>query len=147
MAGDFQFSLQRVLEYRAQLEDQARLAMSRAQQALELQQQKVAKVQSDLGRTDADLRQLKNPSADQLWLYREYKERLLQDLSEASSRQDELAREVELRRTELIECSKEHKLLEKLKQTQAQDFARQQHSREQKTFDETATLRHQDRDS
>ena len=147
MAGDFQFSLQRVLEYREQLEDQARLAMSRAQQALEIQQEKVAKIQSDLDRTDADLRNLKNPTVDEMWLYREYKERLLQDLAEATSRLEELAREVTLRRTELIECSKERKLLEKLKQTQAQDFAREQQSREQKTFDETATLRHQDRDT
>lgn len=147
MAGDFQFSLQRVLEYREQLEDQARLAMSRAQQAHELQQEKIAKIQSDLDRTDADLRNLKNPTVDEMWLYREYKERLLQDLAEATSRLEELAREVTLRRTELIECSKERKLLEKLKQTQAQDFAREQQSREQKTFDETATLRHQDRDT
>ncbi len=147
MAGDFQFSLQRVLEYREQLEDQARLAMSRAQQAYEIQQQEVAKLQTDLGRTHADLRNLKNPTVDEMWLYREYKERLLQDLAEATSRLEELAREVTLRRTELIECSKERKLLEKLKQTQAQDFAREQQSREQKTFDETATLRHQDRDT
>ncbi|MFW5721826.1 MAG: flagellar export protein FliJ [Desulfohalobiaceae bacterium] len=147
MAGDFQFSLQRVLEYREQLEDQARLAMSRDQQAHEIQQQEVAKLQSDLGRTHADLRNLKNPTVDEMWLYREYKERLLQDLAEATSRLEELAREVTLRRTELIECSKERKLLEKLKQTQAQDFAREQQSREQKTFDETATLRHQDRDT
>ncbi len=147
MAGDFQFSLQRVLEYREQLEDQARLAMSRAQQAHAFQQEEVAKIQSDLGRTDADLRNLKNPTVDEMWLYREYKERLLQDLAESTSRLDALAREVALRRTELIECSKERKLLEKLKQTQAQNFAREQQSREQKTFDETATLRHQDRDT
>jgi flagellar FliJ protein len=46
-------------------------------------------------------------------------------------------------RKQAVERAKERKLLEKLKSTQAVKYVREQNLREQKEFDEMATIRYQ----
>jgi flagellar FliJ protein len=143
MPRPFHFSLQRVLDYRAQLEEQAALALAKAQQAYTAQTGKVEDLRAQIAAHEQSLYADGAPSAQSMWLWRNYKERLQHDLSRAEQRALELARELNKARREAVNRSKERKLLEKLKSNQAMRHEEDEKLREQKEFDEMATLRYQ----
>ena len=143
MSRPFRFSLQKVLEYRVQLEDQAKLAFARAQAALDEQRLVVAAIEEALSRHARESAQKPQNTAADMWLNRNYAKRLAEDLLQAQTVQTQLEQVAEMRRLELVERAKELKLLEKLKEKQAQRHARDEEHKEQSQFDEMATLRYQ----
>lgn len=145
MARPFRFSLQRVLDYREQLEEQARLALAKAQHAYTAQSEQVKVLRQALAEHEGSLYAKGAPTAEELWLWRAYKQRLSQDLGQAEARLLDLAKKLNACRREAVERSKERKLLEKLKQNQAERHAQEEQYREQKEYDEMATLRYQPR--
>ena len=139
----FSFSLDKVLDYRSQLEEQAKMALAKAQQAY---QQQVSLVDSIRAEIDQAQRMLCSPtplSSSESWLWRSYKERLLQDLEHAERTMLELAKALNDRRREAVLRSKDRKLLEKLKDKQAARHYAQEQANEQNEFDEMATLRYE----
>jgi len=145
MARKFHFNLQKILEIREQLEEQAKIKLSKAQF---FYQQKVAMVEglrAALGEHEATLYASGAPSADDIWLWRNYKERLLLDVKEAEQTMLEAAKELNRCRREAVARSRDRKLLEKLKQKQALRHVEEEKLKEQKEFDEMATLRYQPR--
>lgn len=145
MPRPFRFTLQKVLEYREQLEEQAKLAFSRALREHDAQAALTDRLRRSLA--DHEARWFAEPmSAADIWLWRMYRERLVEDIKLAEKRLEELRRAMEARRRELVEKSKERKLLERLKTNQAMEHMRQENLKEQREFDEMATLRYQHRD-
>ena len=148
MAKPFQFKLQKVLDYRAQLEDQAKMDLARAQAAHDAQQRTVADIQRRLaahveqgfqdGRADAE-----GVSPGDIWLWRQYKDALEQDLTEAKAVLGKLALKLQKARQVLVSRSKDKKLLEKLKEKQARRHHEEESQREEKEFDELAAIRHE----
>ena len=143
MTRPFRFSLQKVLEYRSQLEDQAKLELARAERALAEQTALVRRLEHALDAHLEDASRTAPASAAQMWLNRNYAKRLAEDLDQARVVRGRLEQAVRECRAEVVEKAKERKLLEKLKEKQAERHARDEEHKEQAQFDEMATLRYQ----
>ncbi len=144
MPRPFHFSLQKVLEYREQLEERAKLAFSVALREHDAQADRVRRLRDSLTRHEA--RWFAEPmSAADIWLWRMYRQRLTEEIKEAEGVLARLRQEMEARRGELVEKSKDRKLLERLKSNKAMEHFHQENLKEQREFDEMATLRYQHR--
>ena len=135
----FKFTLQQVLEYRTQLEDQAKLALAEVQAKYQKQVQRVDGLRKAL----ADNQELMSTTTDpaQTWIIRNFLQGVRQDISTAEHRLLTLAQELNSARQVLTEKAQEKKLLEKLKENQAKRHAHEEKIKEQLQLDETATLR------
>jgi flagellar protein FliJ len=143
MPRPFHFNLQKVLDYRTQLEDQAKLELAKAQRAFQEQAAVTRALAAALGAHQESFAREGNLSAARIWLWRAYKDRLDEDLAQARITEAQLAQDVRTRRAELVERAKERKLLEKLKQNQGKRHELEENRLEQAQYDEMATLRHQ----
>ncbi len=139
------FRLQKVLDYRQQLEDQARLALAQAKARHEAQERAVADVEARLAAHVAkgfgD-----TPTQADIWLWNQYREALTMDLAAARAELARLALILQNCRQEAVLRSREKKLLEKLKDRQAKKHHVAENLAEQKEYDEMATLRHKRED-
>ena len=141
MGKPFVFRLEKVLEYRRQLEDQARMALARAQADHDAQQRVITDISTRLA---AHMERGFGKHANQadIWLWTQYREALEKDLATARVELERLAQVLQTRREEAILRSREKKLLEKLKDRQAKKHHVQESQLEQKEYDEMATIRH-----
>ncbi len=142
MARPFIFKLEKLLEYREQLEDQAKLALSKARQDLREQVALVEKLEKDLQACMSSMNEIKQMTQAELWLWSGWRKRLELDKREAQARQVQLERVVEELRVDLVTKAKDRKLLEKLRAKEAIRHAQEEQRKEQNAFDETATLRY-----
>ncbi|UZP69051.1 flagellar export protein FliJ [Desulfovibrio mangrovi] len=136
----YRFKLQQVLDYRAQLEDQAKMAFAKAQQRYEAHVAHVNALRERLAEYEPKLYQTNNQS--ELWLLRNFVQALAQDIANAETHLLQLAQELNKARQNLVKKSQERKLLDKLKENQAKRHAKEERFKEQQQFDETATLRY-----
>ncbi len=143
MPKPFRFKLEKVLEYRRQVEDQARMAVATAERELNVQTAKANDLRRKLIEHDQMGAERKGEfNAHDLWLHRLYEQRLEQDLALALEEQARLALKLQQCRNEAIRRSTERKLLEKLKEKQAKRHTLHEELSEQKEFDENSALRH-----
>lgn len=145
MPKPFRFKLEKVLDYRGQLEEQAKAALASAQAEYDAQ---VAVVNDLRNKQAAHIAKEKESqkSANDMWLWRQYKQALEQDLGKAEYRMSELELNLHRMRQVAVERSKDRKLLEKLKETQAKKYHAEESAREEKENDEMATLRYESQD-
>jgi flagellar FliJ protein len=134
-----------VLDYREQLEEQAKGALARAQAARDAQAEKLAGLEARFEAHMAAQAESRT-SANDMWLWRQYKDALSQDISVARVELNSLELKLQRSRTEAVERSKDKKLLEKLKQTQAKRHHDQENAREEKENDEMSTIRFEPHD-
>ncbi len=137
----FKFSLEQVLRYRQQLEERAMQELAKAQAARDARLRQAEEYAASM---EAERVVLSNPAAlteQERWLHTGYLEGLRLDLDKA--RQDLIVLEEELDRcrADLIQRAQDRKLLEKLKTKQAARHAAEETQREQRNYDEIATLR------
>ncbi|WP_319583110.1 flagellar export protein FliJ [uncultured Pseudodesulfovibrio sp.] len=145
MPKPFHFKLDKVLDYREQLEEQAKGALARAQAARDAQAEKLVGLEARYSAhlaAEAESRK----SANDMWLWRQYKDALAQDISVARVELNSLELKLQKSRTEAVERSRDKKLLEKLKQTQAKRHHDQENAREEKENDEMSTIRFEPHD-
>lgn len=142
MTKPFRFNLERILDLRVQLEDRAKMELAKAIAAAMAQKKALDGLQRELDARDTSMAQKKTVTPGELWLWRVYRERLVQDIETATVRLNELieARE-RCRRTAVIR-SKDRKLLDKLKSNKAKRHAIEQNLEEQKENDEMASVRY-----
>jgi flagellar protein FliJ len=145
MGKPFHFRLEKVLEYRQQLEDQARLALAQAQARHDEQERTLAGIAK---RLSAHLEKGFGTSVTQaeIWLWTCYREALERDMASAKTELQRLALILQNHRQEAVLRSREKKLLEKLKDRQAKKHHVAENLAEQKEFDEMATIRHKSED-
>ncbi len=143
MPKQFRFSLENVLDYRRQLLDNARLELVAARKTYQAQAGKVETMRGKLEEAAVQLQSQRLLPEAEFWLWSNYRERLLQDLQREEYQLQNLAARVASCRTELIQRSKEAKMLERLRNKKALDFYAKEKSSEQKDLDEMATLRYQ----
>lgn len=141
MGRPFHFHLQRVLEYRTHLEEQAKMVMARAQRAYQEQVEAVERVRGSLEAHLATQAESQT-SSGAMYLWRSYKRRLEEDLRAAELHMLELAQEVNRRRRELVAASKERKIMEKYKENLEKRHVQEEQHKEQAEFDEAATIRY-----
>ncbi len=140
MPKPFAFKLQKILEYRRQLEEQAMMVLAKARQEYQAQYETLEKLRAMLDRHTASYYDKPDLSAADLWLWRNYKERLLQDISHAELLLNQLANKVTRARNEAVAKAKDRKLLEKLKTNQAEAYVKEELLKEQKNYDEMSTI-------
>ncbi len=142
MPRGFQFRLQKVLEYRQQREDQAKFAFAKAKADHDMQVVVVDNLRKALQKHEESLYSGEKLTEGDIWLWRQYRKRLIQDMEQAEMRLMELTRLMNAKRRELVERSKERKLLERLRSQQEIAFRREASAREQREYDEMATIRY-----
>lgn len=145
MSKPFSFKLDKVLDYRGQLEEQAKAALAKAQEVHDTQKAVVERLTAQL---EAHLvkEEESHKSANDMWLWRQYKDALEQDLSRERYKLSELELKLHQCRQQAVERSRDKKLLEKLKETQAKKYHDQERAREEKENDEMATIRYESKD-
>ncbi|MGL1863272.1 MAG: flagellar export protein FliJ [Pseudodesulfovibrio sp.] len=145
MGKPFKFKLDKVLEYREQLEEQAKADLAKAQDAYDRQN---AVVEDMLQRQAVHMSKeaASKKSANDMWLWRQYKEALEHDLERERLKLSELELKLHRFRQVAVERSRDKKLLEKLKETQAKKHHNEESAREEKENDEMATLRYKPKD-
>ncbi|MDP3426962.1 MAG: flagellar export protein FliJ [Humidesulfovibrio sp.] len=146
MSKPFVFRLEKVLEYRCQLENQARMALAHAQARHKAQEEVVKDVETRLA-DHVDRGFGAKASQADIWLWMQYRQALERDFSAAKGELQRLASILQHCRQEAVLRSREKKLLEKLKDRQAKKHHVAENLAEQKEFDEMATLRHEPKDS
>lgn len=139
----FKFSLQKVLDYRTQLEDEAKMAFARAMQDHRKQTELLDSVKSRLAAHEQSLYSGKEVTENDMWLWRRYRHRLQEEQMEAEVRMQETARELTRSRLKLVDRSKDRKLLERLREQQEVRFRKEENLKEQRESDEMATIRFQ----
>lgn len=145
MVKPFVFRLEKVLEYRRQLEDQARMALAKAKAAHDAQKLALDDIEARLA---AHLAKGFGDAATQadIWLWMRYREALERDVAAAVVELERLASILQSCRQEAVLRSREKKLLEKLKDRQAGKHHVAENLEEQKEYDEMATLRYKPQD-
>jgi len=146
MPKPFVFRLEKVLDYRRQLEDQARMALASAQARHKAQEEVLRDVETRLAAHLDRGFGAKATQAD-IWLWMQYRQALDRDLIAARAELQRLALILQNCRQEAVLRSREKKLLEKLKDRQAKKHHVAENLAEQKEFDEMSTLRHEPQDS
>lgn len=146
MGKPFSFRLQKVLEFRQQLEDQARMTLAEAQARHDVQEKAVEDLAARLAaHIEAGFGTLSTQA--EIWLWAQYRNALDKDLSTARAELSRLASILQTCRAEAVLRSREKKLLEKLKERQARKHHVAETLAEQKEFDEMATLRYKREDN
>ena len=137
----FRFKLQKVLEYREQLEDQARIALARVQQVYIEEERRCEALKSLL--TEQETRLYSNAllPAGERWLLEHFIRGVREDLQSSQMRLRTLALMVAEAQKTLRERARDKKVLEKLKARQRERHELEERSKEQRSYDETATLR------
>ena len=140
--ASFHFSLEQVLDYRIQLEQQAKVELARVEQERIREQQHADAIRSMLDDQERALAALTPDKQGERWLAENFIKGLRADLSTSLQRVRNWSMAAEAARKELIIRSKDKKTLEKLKATQAEKYAHEERLREQHEYDETASLRY-----
>lgn len=144
MSKPFVFKLEKVLEFRKQAEEQASMALAQAIHLHQEQKRVVFSVEENI--VAHQRKQYEMNGANEMWLWRQYDDALKTDLATAKSRMKQLALNLQKCRTEAVNKSKERKLLEKLKENQAKKYHEEENLKEQKEYDEMATIRFKPKD-
>lgn len=139
----FRFRLQKVLDYRLQREEQARMDLTRARHLYRIQAEKVEGLAARLAGHDMARQGQQPRDASEFWLWRTYREWLNFELNKERHKLQELATVVAGKRQVVIESAKERNLLEKLKSRRFMEHQRTEQLVEQRQHDEIATIRFQ----
>ncbi|WP_165175008.1 flagellar export protein FliJ [Desulfovibrio sp. ZJ369] len=138
----FRFAMQKVLDYREQLEEEAKVRLAEAERRLQEAQKRLDQLRGELERAADRLRDNPLMEAGERWLQEQYITGLRADVAAASLQErmmDQMAQEA---RKLLAARAIDKKLLEKLKERQKKHFIRAEQLQEQRFNDETATLRY-----
>ncbi len=134
--------MQKVLDYKAGLQEEAQLELARARKKYQAQIALIKSLEDELAQAREEISKKENVTQGRIWLWNRYIERLNFDQKSATRKLKELAREVSLRRQDLLEKTKDKKILEKLKVNQKIRFYHEQEKEEQKEYDEMAVVRY-----
>ena len=137
----FKFKLQQVLNYRAQLEDQAKMALGRALNELAVHQKYVDDLQTELTVQISKGYHDGIRTVDERWVQDNYIRRLKDDLEKGRFRLEEAEMLVHRCRSELLRKSQDRRLLDKLCDKQRDRYNHEESQKEQYALDEMAGIR------
>jgi flagellar FliJ protein len=139
----FAFSLEKVLQYRKQLESDRQMAFAKAADVFRRREDElralVARMEDYTNRLAA--MGVGKISARQLALYRSYLTYLESKVHEAAGWLHDAVRDLEARRDDLIAASKDTKVLEKVKEHKRSDYDREAGREETGQLDEIGATR------
>lgn len=136
----FQFNMQKVLDYRELMEEEARGKLAKAENDLRNGREKLGELKKELERARAEASG-KLLQGGERWLQDQYEKGLAADIRQAEMNALMLAQLVEEARKILAARALDRKVLEKLKERQKVQFLRAEQKQEQNFNDEIATIR------
>ena len=137
----FRFKMQKILDYRQQQEEQAKVRLAQAQNAHD---QELARLQATLAELAEKQSQLVGRLIEdngERWLLENFIKGLRADAANSQARLKTLGQALDAARKFLQEKALEHKVLDKLRERQQANYLRDEREKELKANDETATLR------
>ncbi|MDR2054713.1 MAG: flagellar export protein FliJ [Desulfovibrio sp.] len=137
----FRFNMQKVLDYRGQLEEEAKVRLTEAQRRQREAAQRLERLEAALREARDKARDTMMEGAAERWLHEGYVKGLCSDANEASLQLQMAGKMVDEARKLLTRRAIDTKTLDKLKARKKHQYAREELMREQHTNDETATLR------
>jgi flagellar FliJ protein len=135
----FRFKLEKVLDYRRQVEDQAKQALAAARRRQELEEERLTGLEAELLLQRSKLQE-RIAEARERWLTGEFIKGLQEDIKKIRADLLLLKEEVSRRQFDLELKARDRKLLEKLRDKQSLRHTREENLREQRENDETAIL-------
>lgn len=136
----FQFNMQKILDYRELMEEEARGKLAKAENDLRKGREKLGELKKELERARAEVSG-KLLQSEERWLQDQYEKGLAEDIRQAEMNALILAQLVEEARKILAARALDRKVLEKLKERQKIQFLRAEQKQEQNFNDEIATIR------
>ncbi len=143
MPKRYKFSLENVLHYRQILENKKEKEFSEALRELKAEKDRLEKIKADIVRAFADLRECEKHvyTSDQFRAYQAYIRGLQNQQQNQIKRIEKAQFKVNQKRAELIEASKEKKVLEHLDSVRQEQYYRELEEQERKFLDEVAITR------
>ncbi|MDR1242063.1 MAG: flagellar export protein FliJ [Deltaproteobacteria bacterium] len=138
----FKFRLEKVLEYRRQLEEQAMQDLAAARSGRDAEKARMDELKAELVPVQAKMCGSAGMDGAERWLTGTYLQALRQDVESSAQLLLKLDEEVALCQNKLVAKAQERELLDKLKSRQAGRFAEEEKLREQHENDEAATIRY-----
>ena len=141
MAVKKQFEMQQVLNYRTELEKLRKQDFAAAKQDLDAACDQLEQEKSEAERLAEEFsgRQQQIDSIFEMQLYADFFARKREELKEQQRRVEALDRVLEDRREDLVQATKEKKVMEQLKEKQKEAFRREIAHKEGLLLDEIAT--------
>ncbi len=141
--ASFNFSMEKILTYRKQLEDKAKTEVGHIQSNLLRAQNKQAIVIQELRMKEDSLLSLLPASSGERYLLENYIRALKTDVLEINNEIRQLDVMLLAAKQKLTLCSKDKMILEKLKEKSEIKFKAEELQREQREYDEIASIRYQ----
>jgi len=138
----FHFKLQQVLDYREQLRDQAQITHAQILADYHDTEKHVIDLQQALDENEYNLHNLPPAAYNDRWLIAQCIKGFREDLSLAKQRLHELTQSLDHAKIYLARRAKEHKILEKLKEKQCENYVKKEKADEQRNFDESSSMRY-----
>ena len=137
----FHFNLQKVLDFRIQKEEEAKVALARAEAQVREGEEILAKLKDEYKKAEA-VSFGKIMQSGERWLQDQYIKGLKSDISQAALQLRFYRQIAEEARKALAARAMERKLLDKLKEKQKIQFIKAEQKQEQNFNDEIATIRY-----
>ncbi len=137
----FVFSMQKILDYRQMLEDEAKVRLGKAMQMQQQEEARFVAIQNQLQENEASMCQNRTQDAASRWVLENFIKGLQTDLHQSYTRLMQLHESVNQCKEMVLIRAKEKKVLEKLKEKQQERHYAAEKEQERKTNDEAATLR------
>jgi flagellar FliJ protein len=138
----FRFNMQKILDYREQREEEAKVQLAVAQRRFEETRQRLAALQTELEEGEINLRESVFKEAAERWLREVYVKGLRGDIAAAAVQMRMQMQLVEEARKLTAACAIDKKIMEKLKWRKKQRYIHDEKMKEQHANDEAATLRY-----
>jgi len=140
----FVFRFEALLTYRAHLKERAEVALGRARQRLRMAQQDLQALQAKHRESFCDFSSLLKGRAEseRLKSYIEFLNALQRRIESQAQQVDRRQQQVREHVKDVVNRTKEYRVIEKLKEKEYETWRHEQHLLEQKALDESAAMRH-----
>ncbi len=145
----FLFKLETLLQYRVNIEEKERLALSRLNFTLQTEINQRDRLRSIEQETLAQLTRVRSGAGDEIesrWYY-PYLDRLRLEIERSNIRIASLEKEISAQKIVVVESSKKRKVLDTLKTKKVKEFTAAVEKQEQKAVDEIVVTRFARRES
>lgn len=137
----FRFSLEQVLVYRTQLEDKAKSEFGKAQSAVNQEKYRQNELRENLYAHENKLTNLPVSELGERWLIENFMKALRADIEQSKKNLINLEKKAEVARSQLALAAKDRMIMDKLKEKHEKAFKFEELQKEQREFDEIASIR------
>lgn len=137
----FKFSLEKVLNYKEQLEKEAKAVLAELTGKSQMEKARYASLKDEELEQEKKLAETPLSEQGQRWLLDNYIRAIRQDIKQTQINIAKLDEEIGKARQVLAEKSKDRKIMEKLKERHFEIFKKEEQLKEQRELDEIASIR------